>query len=257
MFSLSCVWINGWVNNREAGDLRRYHAHYDVIVLFFPVPQPLEAAVSVVSTRKANGEAAHLAARCIDGRVLICAGSKNVHMLFRNRGRGYHGISAVIVRFPSISQWGPISSTDSEVWGNINHTNRSWTKFSCEHNKFFKIYFLNIFFMIPCGCYHLKTLRKTLCQNDVIPTWFGVVITSCVHWGYASAQTNNDDVKATLQVSQITGPLWGNPPRTGEFPTQRDSNVVLSCLLLARSNFWINSRVTGDLRRHDADVTSL
>ena len=23
--------INGWVNNREAGDLRRHHAHYDVI----------------------------------------------------------------------------------------------------------------------------------------------------------------------------------------------------------------------------------
>ena len=23
MFSLICVWINGWVNNREAGDLRR------------------------------------------------------------------------------------------------------------------------------------------------------------------------------------------------------------------------------------------
>ena len=33
MFSLICAWINGWVNNREAGDLRRYHAHYDVIVM--------------------------------------------------------------------------------------------------------------------------------------------------------------------------------------------------------------------------------
>ena len=27
MFSLICVWINGWVNNRKAGDLRRYHTH--------------------------------------------------------------------------------------------------------------------------------------------------------------------------------------------------------------------------------------
>ena len=26
--------INGWLSNREAGDLRRRHAHYDVIVLF-------------------------------------------------------------------------------------------------------------------------------------------------------------------------------------------------------------------------------
>ena len=33
MFSLICVWINGWVNNREANDLRRYRAHYDVIVI--------------------------------------------------------------------------------------------------------------------------------------------------------------------------------------------------------------------------------
>ena len=33
MFSLICVWINGWVNNREAGDLRRHPAHYDVIVM--------------------------------------------------------------------------------------------------------------------------------------------------------------------------------------------------------------------------------
>ena len=33
MFSLICVWINGWVNNREAGDQRRYRAHYDVIVM--------------------------------------------------------------------------------------------------------------------------------------------------------------------------------------------------------------------------------
>ena len=32
MFSLIGVWMNGWVNNREAGDLRRYRAHYDVIV---------------------------------------------------------------------------------------------------------------------------------------------------------------------------------------------------------------------------------
>ena len=33
MFSLICVWINGWVNNGEAGDLRRYRAHYDVILM--------------------------------------------------------------------------------------------------------------------------------------------------------------------------------------------------------------------------------
>ena len=33
MFSSICVCINGWVNNREAGDLRCYRAHCDVIVM--------------------------------------------------------------------------------------------------------------------------------------------------------------------------------------------------------------------------------
>ena len=33
MLSLICVWINDWVNNGEAGDLRRYRIHYDVTVM--------------------------------------------------------------------------------------------------------------------------------------------------------------------------------------------------------------------------------
>ena len=33
MFSLICVWINDWVNNREVGELRRHRGHYDVTVM--------------------------------------------------------------------------------------------------------------------------------------------------------------------------------------------------------------------------------
>ena len=33
MFSLICAWANGSVNNRDARDLRRHRAHYDVIVM--------------------------------------------------------------------------------------------------------------------------------------------------------------------------------------------------------------------------------
>ena len=32
LFSLICAWINGWVNNSEAGNLRRRRTHYDVTV---------------------------------------------------------------------------------------------------------------------------------------------------------------------------------------------------------------------------------
>ena len=34
MFSLICTWINGWANNRDAGDLRPHRAHYDVTVMY-------------------------------------------------------------------------------------------------------------------------------------------------------------------------------------------------------------------------------
>ena len=33
MFSLICIWINGLVNNREAGDLRCHHSHYDITIM--------------------------------------------------------------------------------------------------------------------------------------------------------------------------------------------------------------------------------
>ena len=33
MVSLICAWINGWVNNRETGELKRHSTHYDVIVM--------------------------------------------------------------------------------------------------------------------------------------------------------------------------------------------------------------------------------
>ena len=33
IFSLICAWINDWVNNREAGNLRCNRAHYDITVM--------------------------------------------------------------------------------------------------------------------------------------------------------------------------------------------------------------------------------
>ena len=33
MFSLICAWTNGWLSCRDAGDLRRHCAHYDVTVM--------------------------------------------------------------------------------------------------------------------------------------------------------------------------------------------------------------------------------
>ena len=35
MFSLTCAWTNHWVNIRDAGDLKRYRAHYDITLTGF------------------------------------------------------------------------------------------------------------------------------------------------------------------------------------------------------------------------------
>ena len=35
MFSVICTWTNGWVHNREAGDLRCHCTHYDVTVMIW------------------------------------------------------------------------------------------------------------------------------------------------------------------------------------------------------------------------------
>ena len=37
MFSLMCIWTNGWANSRDVGDLRRHGAHYDVTVMTYNV----------------------------------------------------------------------------------------------------------------------------------------------------------------------------------------------------------------------------
>ena len=52
MFSLICAWINRWVNNREAGDLRRYPAHYEVIVMCFGSTPTVSTSAKAVIRKK-------------------------------------------------------------------------------------------------------------------------------------------------------------------------------------------------------------
>jgi len=46
--------------------------------------QPFDSAKAIVCTKKQNGEAAHLSAFRIGSEIYICAGSKNVHLVFRS-----------------------------------------------------------------------------------------------------------------------------------------------------------------------------
>ena len=48
--TLICAWTNGWVNNRDTGDLRRYCAHYDVTIMHIchHCPSDSEAIVQII-----------------------------------------------------------------------------------------------------------------------------------------------------------------------------------------------------------------
>ena len=54
MFSFICAWTNGWVNTLDAGDLRRYRAHYDVTVMpcsgFRSTPTPPSYHDSIINS---------------------------------------------------------------------------------------------------------------------------------------------------------------------------------------------------------------
>ena len=47
MFSLVCAWTNGFVSNRDAGDLRRHRAHYDVTVMDLGYRSSTETTIEV------------------------------------------------------------------------------------------------------------------------------------------------------------------------------------------------------------------
>ena len=55
VFSFHCAWINDWVNNREAGYLRRHRTHYDVTVMEFCLfgghnpPNPYQMLLTIKS----------------------------------------------------------------------------------------------------------------------------------------------------------------------------------------------------------------
>ena len=46
--------MNDWVNNREAGDLRRYRAHYDVTVMCAPLPTFIQVSWISASSARDN-----------------------------------------------------------------------------------------------------------------------------------------------------------------------------------------------------------
>ena len=79
MFTLICVWINDWVNNREAGDLRRYRAHCDVIVMIWQQHAritPYHTECITVTTHGHHGVSNYQQIDCLFNSLLKLASKK-------------------------------------------------------------------------------------------------------------------------------------------------------------------------------------
>ena len=80
MFCMICAWINGWVNPREAADLRLHRAHYDVTVMIsgaiIVVPWPVVKSPQLIwrwGTRRWNLTLPDLQMSCLSDLQMSCS----------------------------------------------------------------------------------------------------------------------------------------------------------------------------------------
>ena len=111
MFSLNYVWINGWVNNREAGDLRRYRAHYDVTVMI------TQTWISTYIHYKMWGEIIHPFPNFIGAAVEVWKLISNFIPHFTGR----------MISYPF--------ATQINRW--VNHETKASIKFHLDHHYYF------------------------------------------------------------------------------------------------------------------------
>ena len=76
MFSLICAWTNGWANNREAGDLKRHRAHYNVIVMSMILGDVLAWQHITVTSYKHHDVSNHWRLLCLLNRLFRRASKK-------------------------------------------------------------------------------------------------------------------------------------------------------------------------------------
>ena len=125
MLSLNCAWINDWVNNREAGDLRRHCTHYDVTVML---------------------------TLCALGSVSICNKTSYCKIL--------QGLEAVRFVFESVRSLRNLTGTSAAVLP-VSLFNFNWFKFSISLLRdFTRSYDNTAYCILKRGPWHYRNGRN-------------------------------------------------------------------------------------------------
>ena len=99
--------------------------------------------------------------------------------------------------------------------------------------------------------HYMPSFKSTSKELELEVTWHRRIESSCPETWWR----HDMEVFSTLLVLYAE-----NPAVTDEFPTKIYGNTEIWCFhwsYLAWRSSWANNRVVGDLRRHDAHVTSL
>ena len=83
MFSLICAWTNGLANNRDDGQLRRRHAHYDITVCYVHQHKPISCKLSEFAVGICLNEDMMVSANVINGP---CIGVMIPSLYSKNEG---------------------------------------------------------------------------------------------------------------------------------------------------------------------------
>ena len=107
MVSMICGRINGWVNNREAGDLRRYRAHYDVIVMIWETNLELSSSFHLLFLNPACGKVGIVKMNMIQTFIFPGYSKLFVERLLQGRGkrRAGHGLTLYVIWLRTPSLW--------------------------------------------------------------------------------------------------------------------------------------------------------
>ena len=131
IFSLVCVWIYGWVNNREAAVLRGCRAQYDVIVIYNKMPHEQYIAEGVptklldrILIDLESSIVSHMALvmhySCVELTLIYLSADNPIYK--GNQISSRHKISSVVFRQITTATWDPFLLK----WITFNHSMDQW-----------------------------------------------------------------------------------------------------------------------------------
>ena len=123
MFSLICAWINGRVNNHEAGDLRRHRAHYDVIVMKSSLCNPCDHGTNsffqdrcIVKLSTSNRPIhLHTGTNLCRGIVLYALVRKTMHGAIVGKSTSVYKTTQRPLLYPCLNEW-DVFMWSIELW---------------------------------------------------------------------------------------------------------------------------------------------